>query len=207
MSAWDVVSKSPRLRNWKAENGAIGSLLSANLDTLRSKSRDMVRRNPYAANIIDTIVSNCVGTGIKPQPKLKNSKKRKQIQKLWLDWTDEADSTGTLDFYGLQALVLRSVIESGECLVRLRQRKPEDGLTVPLQLQVLESDHLDITQDRLLPNGHLIRSGIEFNKLGQRVAYHIFREHPGDKSFLGRNQYAYQPLKSYIFLSPKDLVR
>ena len=186
MSAWDVVSKSPRLRNWKAEGGAVGSLLSANLDTLRSKSRDMVRKNPYAANIIDTIVSNCVGTGIKPQPKLKNPKKRKQIQKLWLDWTDEADSTGALDFYGLQELVLRSVIESGECLVRLRQRKPEDGLTVPLQLQVLESDHLDTTQDRLLPNGHLIRSGIEFNKLGQRIAYYIFREHPGDKSFSGQ---------------------
>lgn len=181
--AWDAAGKGPRLSQWKSESAAINSLLHGHLDVLRDRSRDMVRKNPYAANIVDTIVSNCVGTGIKPQPKLKDAHLRQQIQKLWLDWTDEADTAGICDFYGLQAMICRSMIESGECLVRFRQRRPEDNLTVPLQLQILESDHLDITQDRLLPNGHVIRCGIEFNKLGQRMAYHLFREHPGEKSF------------------------
>jgi lambda family phage portal protein len=37
--------------------------------------------------------------------------------------------------------------------------------------------------DRLLANGNIIRRGIEFNKLGQRQAYYLFREHPGEQSF------------------------
>ena len=39
----------------------------------------MVRKNPYASNIIETLVSNAVGTGIKPQSKAKNAEFRKEI--------------------------------------------------------------------------------------------------------------------------------
>uniref|UniRef100_UPI002FCEB711 phage portal protein n=1 Tax=Wolbachia endosymbiont of Pentidionis agamae TaxID=3110435 RepID=UPI002FCEB711 len=157
--------------------------LSHNFETLRSSSRDMVRKNPYAANIIDMIVSNCVGTGIKSQSKAKDAEFRKKVQELWLRWTDEADSSGISDFYGLQALVCRSMVEGGECFVRLRTRKAEDGLFVPLQLQVLESEHLDNKSNQTIANGNVIRSGIEFNRLGQREAYYLFREHPGEGSF------------------------
>jgi lambda family phage portal protein len=125
-------------------------LLASSLEHLRSRSRDMVGKNPYAANIIDTIVSNCVGTGIKPQSKAKDAEFRKKVQELWLKWTDEADSRGINDFYGLQALVCRSMVEGGECFVRLRTRKSEDGFSVPLQLQVLESEHLDNKSNQTL---------------------------------------------------------
>ncbi len=67
--------------------------------------------------------------------------------------------------------------------VRLRTRKREDGLCVPLQLQVLESEHLDNKSNQTLANGNVIRNGIEFNRLGQREAYYLFREHPGEGSF------------------------
>lgn len=167
---------------WQPERGGINSLLSHSLETLRSRSRDMVRKNPYAANIIDTIVSNCVGTGIKLQSKAKNGEFRKKVQELWLKWTDEADNSRTSDFYGLQSLVCRSMVEGGECFVRLRTRKPEDGFSVPLQLQILESEHLDNKSSQTLANGNVIRSGIEFNQLGQREAYYLFREHPGDSN-------------------------
>ncbi len=50
------------------------------------------------------------------------------------------------------------MIEGGECFVRLRNRKPEDGLCVPLQLQVLESEHLDNKSNKTLANGNVIRN-------------------------------------------------
>jgi lambda family phage portal protein len=151
------------------------------LSTLRTRSHDIVRKNPYAANAIDSIVSNCIGTGIKPQSKAKDQDFRRKIQELWLSWTDEADSAGVVDFYGLQSLVLRSVIECGECFVRLKIDKK--NATVPLKLQVLESEHLDSSKDSALPNGNIIRSGIEFDKTGKRVAYYLYREHPGESTF------------------------
>jgi len=32
-----------------------------------------------------------------------------------------------------------------------------------------------------LPNGNVIRGGIEFDKISRRVAYHLYREHPGER--------------------------
>ena len=60
---------------------------------------------------------------------------------------------------------------------------------VPLQLQVLESDHLDETYSTVAPNGNEIRMGIEFDKAGQRKAYWMFREHPGETFMTIANQF------------------
>lgn len=149
---------------------------------LRSRSRDMVRRNPWASNGLDAFVANCIGTGIKPQSLHSDGAIKEQIQSLWLRWTDEADAAGLTDFYGLQSLACRSVMEAGECFLRLRPRLPKDALSVPLQLQLLEAEHLPSAETRKLENGNYIRAGIEFNGIGRRVAYHLYREHPGDTS-------------------------
>ncbi|MDB0529939.1 phage portal protein, partial [Ralstonia solanacearum] len=95
-------------------------------------------------------------------------------------WTAEADAAGQTDFYGLQALACRAMLEGGECLIRLRPRREEDGLAVPLQLQLLEAEHLPMTLNVDLPSGNVVRSGIEFDNLGRRVAYHLYRSHPDD---------------------------
>jgi lambda family phage portal protein len=70
--------------------------------------------------------------------------------------------------------------EGGECFIRLRPRRPEDRLTVPLQLQLLEAEHLPLTLNTELPSGNVVRSGIEFDAMGRRVAYHLYRSHPED---------------------------
>ena len=79
------------------------------------------------------------------------------------------------------------MLEGGEALIRLRYRRVEDGLPVALQIQVLEAEHLPTTMNRDLPAtggasnvGNVIRSGIEFDRLGRRVAYHLHRSHPND---------------------------
>jgi capsid protein len=123
-----------RLQTWMPTTDSANAILFQDAARLRSRSRDMARKNAYAANGIEAIVANAVGTGIKPQSKTDEPDLRQQIQSLWLEWTDEADSAGLTDFYGLQALICRAMVEGGECFVRLRVRRPEDGLSVPLQL-------------------------------------------------------------------------
>src|SRR5690606_37645427 len=51
---------------------------------------------------------------------------------------------------------------------------------VGLQLQLLEPEHLPATLNRELADGHVVRAGIEFDRLGRRTAYHLYRSHPGD---------------------------
>jgi lambda family phage portal protein len=136
---------------------------------------------------MDTQEANLVGTGISPRWQIEDSGLKRDIQELWADWINEADADGACNFYGMQALVARELIESGEVFGRFRSRRKSDGLSVPLQLQLLEPDHLDESHTTKHENGNEIRMGIEFNKMGRRVAYHFFREHPGEINQLGVN--------------------
>ncbi len=45
---------------------------------------------------------------------------------------ETADAARLTDFYGLQALACRAMLEGGKALVRLRYRRPDDGLPVAL---------------------------------------------------------------------------
>uniref|UniRef100_UPI002148B4E6 phage portal protein n=1 Tax=Endozoicomonas sp. YOMI1 TaxID=2828739 RepID=UPI002148B4E6 len=47
----------------------------------------------------------------------------------------------------------------------------------------LQRGHRVISYNETLDNGHVIKAGIEFNKLGKRVAYYFHREHPAEFAF------------------------
>jgi lambda family phage portal protein len=177
---YDGTGSGRRALAWMPSNPGAVSALSMAQDELRAKSRDLVRRNAWAAAGIEAFVVNAIGTGIKPQSMLQDQATREAIHSLWWDWCEQADAAGLTDFYGLQALATRAMLEGGEALVRLRYRRVEDGLPVALQIQVLEAEHLPNTMNRDLPGGNVIRAGIEFDRLGRRVAYHLYRSHPND---------------------------
>ncbi len=77
------------------------------------------------------------------------------------------------------------VEESGECFVRLRYRKPEDGLAVPLQLQILPPEFVPLDRNFVTRKGNVVRAGIEFDQVGRRVAYWMWKNHPGDPRAIG----------------------
>ncbi len=177
---YDGTGGARRALAWMPSNPGAVAALSLAQNELRAKSRDLVRRNAWAAAGIEAFVANAIGTGIKPQSMVQDQATRESIHSLWRDWCEEADAAGLTDFYGLQALATRAMLEGGEALVRLRYRRSEDGLPVALQIQVLEAEHLPMTLNRDFPGGNVIRAGIEFDRLGRRVAYHLYRSHPND---------------------------
>ncbi len=158
---------------------------------LRNRARDLVRNNPHAAKAISVLASNIVGEGIMPRPKTGDPKRNKAVKDAFDEWSKTCDADGQLDFYGLQTLAVREMVEGGEVLARRRWRKSGDGLPVPMQIQLLESDFLDDTKSGPLPNGNTAVSGIEFNRIGQRQSYWLYKEHPGN-NFLSTLSGAYQ---------------
>ena len=174
-----------RLRGWQPPLENINSLVASGGPRLLARSRELVVTNGYAANACEAFASNLVGDGIKPSSLIGDPTLRDQVQRLWLAWTDEADADGLTDFYGLQAMVAREMFVAGECFVRLRPRRAEDGLLVPMQLQLLQSEMLPFEKTETAPNGNRIRCGIEFDAIGRRVAYHFRRRHPGDSTDQG----------------------
>ena len=120
--------RARRLAAWLPPQRNINTAIAADGDLTVRRAREIVLGNALATNAADAFVANAVGTGIKPSPLLDDAAAKQAIQELWLAWTDEADADGLTDFYGLQALVARELFVAGECFVRLRPRRPSDGL-------------------------------------------------------------------------------
>lgn len=177
---YEASSVGRRTAGWRKSGGDANAVIGPALNPLRATARDLVRNNPYASSALATIADHAVGTGIVP------SSTNAKAMDIWRRWaeTTACDADGRNDIYGLQKLIMRTVPESGEVLVRRRIRRPSDGLPIPLQLQILDPDFLDTTKDvQTLANGGRIVQGVEFDAIGRRVAYHLHKEHPG--SFYG----------------------
>lgn len=177
---------SRRLSGWTPSRSHVNTLITQSGATTLARARFLVRNNGYASNAVECFASNLIGAGIVPSWLVDDTVLKDEGQDLWLRWTDDADAEGVTDFYGLQRRIGRELFIAGECFVRLRPRYLTDGLSVPLQLQVLPSEMLPINQNLIWQNGNWIRQGIEFDAIGRRVAYHFWKENPGDLTVLPR---------------------
>lgn len=190
-ASYGAAGRGARLVKWVAPTSGPNAALSDSVDTLRARSRDAVRQMGYAEAGVEALVSNIVGTGIKPQFVTPDPEFNKVLAAAFLEWTDEADAEERLDFYGLQALAVRSTIEGGDVFSRMRTRLLSDGLSVPLQIQVLEAEYVPSDKNAGGTGANTVRCGVEFDTIGRRFAYHMHRSHPNDASFLsaiGLNQ-------------------
>lgn len=153
-----------------------------------SRSRDLVRNNPYAKKAVQVITTNVVGTGVRPSiPKgaLKDTQER-AIMNAWRMWaeTTECDHGNQFNFYGLTMMAWRASVESGNAFIRVINQSKFSA--VPIKLQLLESDFLDPSRDgEVFENGNYTMMGIEFTAAGQRAAYWMFDKHPGDNMPIG----------------------
>lgn len=172
-------STAPRLSLWRASALGPNEEVNRSLKRLRERARDLYRNNPHARKAINSLTSNLVGTGLRPIFRTGDVNLDEKAQRLWDRWARVAYTSSPLTFYGLQEVAVRAWLVDGEVLVRRRYRRVEDGLPVPLQLQLLEGDYLDETRDG--SNGDRVTvGGIEFDQIGQRRAYWLFSQHPGE---------------------------
>ena len=182
IGGFDAGQHHRRLRGFQATRAHVNALIAASGPDITARARWLVRNNGYAVNAVESWAANTVGDGIKPISKIADAALKEELQRLWLAWTDEADAEGLTDFYGLQRRAAREVFLAGEVFIRIRPRRVEDGLTVPLQLQMLPSEMLPLHETGVARNGNAVRQGIEFDRIGRRVAYHFLRRHPGDST-------------------------
>ena len=158
----------------------VNTLVAASGNTVNARARYLVRNNGYASAAVESFAGNVIGTGIKPASLVGDPVLKENIQAAWLRWTDESDAEGLTDFYGQLRRAARELFIAGEVFIRFRPRLLSDGLSVPLQLQMLPAEQLSSTMSEPVEGGNVVRQGVEFNKIGQRVAYWFWRNHPGD---------------------------
>lgn len=175
--AFEGAKQGRRNAGWRTTGASANVENITALPVLRNRSRDLVRNNAWCKKALCSWVGNAIGQGIRC-----NLQSDKQLGKLWKRWADSTlcDADGDLNLYGLQELAARTMWESGSVIIRLRWRRLSDGLPVPLQLQVLEPDYIDLNKTDNLKNGGRIVGGKEYDPIGRLVAYWMFEDHPGE---------------------------
>jgi lambda family phage portal protein len=163
---------------------------------LRERSRELVRNTPHAPRMIDVLVNNAIGIGLRPVPRTGSDRIDNQVIDLWEEWQKEADIEGRLGFDAMQALALRSTVESGEVVLRMIDRKPDKVACspVPLRVQLLEADFIDEYRDGyyaregtgLTPQTLRSRLGIGLGEFDLRTGLWLWPWHPGELLYTTR---------------------
>lgn len=178
-AAYEASGNGVRMMNWPVADSGPNAVLTGNMGPLVRRSRDMLRKNPWARRAIDRYVANVIGTGIKPRSTHPNADIRRALHDSFERFSDQCDVDGATNYYGQQVMTLTAALEGGDGFARFRPRRREDGLRIPLQIQLLEAEMVpfELTEAR---GPNIIRAGIEFDALGRRRGYHMLRHHPSD---------------------------
>lgn len=181
--------------DFRGSNKSAASELVGSLYTMRARSRQLCMDNDYAKKFLAMVAANVVGNkGISLQARARrddgslDTLDNSTIEAAWAEWgnIEHCTVTGRQSWVDVQKLVIKSIARDGECLVvMVRGFDNEFGFA----LQVLESDHLDENYNTVLSNGNRIVMGVELNRWGAPVAYHLNTSHPGDDTqmFQGKN--------------------
>jgi lambda family phage portal protein len=175
--SFDAAGGGRRWDGARTVDGLNGSI-QAGATTAARRAGWYARNNPWVSAAVQSLAANAVGAGIKPRSRHPDAKVRNTLHSLWDRWTDRADAAGLTDFYGLQALAFRAMVESGESFARLRVA--EDVSPLPLAIDLLDREQVPMDLHRDIGAGARIRAGIEFDANGRRIAYHCYAHRPGD---------------------------
>jgi len=201
--SYDAAQKIGKNKGWKAGSLSATSEIRAAGNSLRERAREQARNNPYPRRALRSIPFNVVGSGIIPSIRTEGVGKggTQKIKKSWNTWANSrlCDFDGRKTFYAIQALAMRSMLESGE--VFIIRRVSDDSL----KLQTLESDHLDTLKDGVqTKDGGYIIQGIEFDASGKRKGYWLYPQHPGDQRINIKFQSVFFPESDVIHLFEEE---
>lgn len=171
--------------------------------TLRQRSRMLYMAAPIATSAIRTNRTNVVGIGLRlkstinrdllgmtPEQAAAWEKHTEAEFELWASRKNACDATGMNDFYGMQQLAVVSWLASGDVFGLVKRSPRTQMLPYSLRLHLIEADRVRTpgrnalygdmwpTSGRNEENGNDIFDGVEVDKNGMAVAYHIANTYP-----------------------------
>ena len=182
--------------DFKGSDQSADSSSATSLEKLRSRARQLYMSNPYANRYINMVVSQTLGMdGIKLEAHTKRENgdldelDNLNIERAWADFSKARNCTvtGRQTFLDVQRLALSTMARDGEVLIRIHKTK---DAKYGMYLQVLEADYLLINFNKELKNGSRVRMGVEQDKFGKPIAYHLATKSPSDVGLQGVGYYS-----------------
>lgn len=167
---------------WQTASSSIDKDIKDGSSALRARARDAVLNNEYGAAYRRMLVRNVIGShpeGIKYQnlTRLDNSPKpdklaQAQIERSWQKFISPEYLTKN-ERYGLRDVLIILLLHlkvDGEFFVRiLKDTESPFGI----RIDIIEPDYIDLKKNEYLENGNQVRMGVEVDKWGKPIAYHV----------------------------------
>lgn len=189
------------LKGFKATSGSPNEDINFNNMTLRQRARMLYMAAPMATSAIKTNRTNVVGPGLtlsakidreilKMTPEQADAWQRNTEKEfnLWAENRHAVDALGLNDFYELQQLALMAWLLSGDVFCLFKQGVKTPANPYELCLHLIEADRIATPSNcgatRVLTEGinpdtkNSIFDGVEVDKTGRVVAYHIRNTYP-----------------------------
>jgi len=194
--------------NWglTGTNSSIDYETRFTLKIMRQRSRDLYENNDYARRFIRMCESNIVGAdGVhlhvkgEDAPGKLDVQGNQKVEVAYKKWgkRGQCDVTRKFSLPALERLLIGSVARDGEVFVRIVKGYDND---FGFALQVLEADYVNEDYNGTYGDNE-IRMGVELDKWGCPVAYHIHNAHPGDYTYYrGDTHYKRIPAEEIIHL-------
>lgn len=184
--SYAAAAVSNLLTDWTTNNNAQDIESRLAIRQIRNRARDLERNNDYARKFLRDLEANVIGhNGFQMSMRIKttrgglNKNLNEQIETAYEKWRQRGnyDVTGRLSGIEGDKLILRSVARDGDVLVRLIR-----GYDNPFRfaLQHIEADQLDENYVWNFQPDIYIRMGVEMDQWRRPLAYHLWRQHPGD---------------------------
>lgn len=193
--------KKRSMRGMPSASLSTKSDINDNVQTLRGRSRNLYMSKPLATSAIKLNRTNVVGTGLRlksavdretlgmtPEQAIAWQKKAEAEFALWAEDRRASDALGISDFYEQQGLVLVSKLLSGDVFALIKRERVSTRYPYSLRLHIIEADRVrtplvnggmpgSITTGKA-ENGNDIYDGVEVDRSGKVVAYHISNHYP-----------------------------
>ena len=182
------------LATWQPIRSSADAEILPEMDAMVGRQRDLLRNSGLAAGALQTMVDNVIGSALrlKPAPNWQvlgldaewAKDFKAEIKARWADWanTPACDAQEKQNLGMLATLFFKGAFANGDGLA-LPVWEPGMEGPASTRLWVIESDRLSNPQNRM--DALRLRGGVELDKYGGALAYHIRKNHPGDAHLNG----------------------
>lgn len=190
LAAYESAEPS-RLRKERPDNRSGDALTYRAGSRIRGYARTQEQNYDLAEGILATLVDNVIGPdgiNLEPIPRDRNGNIMEdfahQISEMRKDWMRKPEVTWEHDYAQAERLCGRALFRDGEFLIQHVEGLRGDldhGTKVPYSIELIEADLLPFELEN---KSKRITQGVERNGWGRPLAYHLYKDHPGDLNYV-----------------------
>lgn len=165
-------------RDWRSGD----AVMDQARDKLRKWGRHLDENHDLTHSVLSVLSYQAAAVELEPRVMNREGAPAEAVndalRDAWMMYRDQLDASGLLPWCELSQLIARTWLRDGEVF---NQHMLGAAVSYPSALPyMLQAHEPDLVPFDLIEDTPRVVHGIEVDRLGRPLAYHLYREHPGD---------------------------